>query len=146
MAVRKGWRGYVRIADSTANLGSAPDPKLNSAPFDMDNANEVIVVIGSRNPSEIVEGNITISGSLERNFDGGNCAYYSISSIRMDQMCGLGQTNVSEFVMKIAPNGSGSAPEFYIRGVKFSGYSLGLTADGITVESCDWQGTNVSTA
>ena len=146
MGVSRGWKGHVRIADSIANLDNAPDPLLNSAPFDYDNANEAVVVIGSRDVSELVEGNTAITGSLERNYNGSYCAYYSTSGVHMYQMCGIGQENVSEFIMHIAPNGSGNAPEFYIRGVKFSGYSLSVTADGITVESCEWQGKNISTA
>ena len=147
MGVSRGWKGVVRIADSKTTItnGSAPDPKLTSAPIDVSTTLEKLYIIGTRDPDEISQGSREISGSVERNFDGGNVAYYG-GLISLDEVCEIGVENSSEYTIFIAPNGSGNAPEFYIRGARFGSYSLSITADGITTESAEWVATNVSTA
>ena len=147
MGVLKGWSGYVRVSDTKNNLSQAPDPRLQSNPFTFTNNDENVYIIGSRVIQEVIEGNQELSGTFERHFNGSYCGYYSASEVRLDEMCGLYlTTNTSSFIMHVAPNGSGNAPEFFIRDVKFSDYSFDMTQDGITTETASWMGINISTA
>ena len=149
MGVKKGWQGIVRIAANKSAIHSGgtlpPDPMLTSAPFDVATALDKIYIIGTRDPAEIVQGNREISGTVERNYNGSYVAVYATEKT-LDQVCAIGETNVSEYAIWVAPNGSGVTPEFYLRGVRFGGYSLGVTAEGMSVESAEWMATNVSSA
>ena len=67
MSAIRGWKGYVRIANNKSNLGvNAPEPYLRTAPISIEGNLEAIYIIGNKNAQFISEGNLELSGTIER--------------------------------------------------------------------------------
>jgi len=151
MGATRGWKGYVRIADTKANLASAADPMLDTSPLSIANNLESIFIIGKKTADELSEGNQEITGTIERyirTVNASNLIIYNGSAIDLPTACGVYGDNLdsNKFIMHIAPNGSGTAPEFFIRDVKFDSYDITLEAGGLVKETANWIGLNISSA
>ncbi len=149
MSAIRGWKGYVRIANNKSNLANAPEPYLRTAPFSMEGNLEAIFIIGNKNAQFISEGNLELSGSIERvvlTDNSSNKIIWNDSAIDLATAAGVYGDDLQEFIMHIAPNGSGTAPEFFLRGVKFANYEISIEAGEIVVESANWIAKNISTA
>jgi len=149
MALMKGWKGIVYISNTSAGLASAGNAECTSNPASYDAGLEAAFVMGSRTAKEIMPGNIALSGTITRYFDNVPIVEAANASVTLAVAAGILQTtNVSTFYIKSLPNGSGGGISMTYNGVKFGGWSLDHTQDGIVTESADWmaESCNISTA
>ena len=150
MGAIRGWKGYVRIADTKANLANANDPMLDTSPLTIGNNLESIFIIGQKTANELSAGNQDVSGTIERYVRTDNTSnqfiYDGSSNIDLPTAAGVYGADLDEYIMHIAPNGSGNSPEFFIRGVKFDSYDITLEAGGLVKETAAWIGRNISSA
>ena len=139
----EGHEGFVRVKlEDTGNWSACTDPYFSSVPFDTDVAMEKIYAIGTRNAVDTVEGVIEITGSVERPFFEAVATNDFIDgAYSLGDVSGLVGTNVSKCTMVVSPN---SNVTFYLHEIKFNSYSLGLAAQEVTSERCDYTCNNIS--
>jgi hypothetical protein len=141
----EGHEGYVRVKlEATGNYSACTDPYFTSVPFDTDVAMEKIYTIGTRNAVDTVEGVIEITGSIERPyFEAVATNDFIDGTHSLADVCGLYGGNVSKCTIAVSPNSNFT---YFLHEVKFSSYSLGLAAQEITTERCDYTSNNISTS
>jgi len=141
----EGHEGYTRVKlEATGNYSACTDPYFTSVPFDTDVAMEKIYTIGTRNAVDTVEGVIEISGSIERPyFEAVATNDFVDGAYSLADVCGLYGGNVSKCTIVVSPNANFT---YFLHSVKFSSYSLGLAAQEITTERCDFTCNNISTS
>lgn len=140
----EGHEGYVRVKlEATGAWTNCKDPYFTSSPFDTDVAMEKIYAIGTRNAVDTVEGVIEITGSVERpHFEAVATNDFIDGSFSLADVSGLYGGNVSKCTICVSPNKNTT---FMLHDVKFHSYSLGLAAQEITNERCDYTCNNIST-
>jgi len=124
----------VDIDNGVAYSDSLATDQVQSVSFNFDGGLEEIYHLGDRDPKEIKEGNIAISGSIERYFGSAN---FSASATTF---CGMATDAVlDEFWVALFPEGD-ALPKILISNVKFGGYSLSVDQGGIVTESATFRG------
>jgi len=108
--------------------------KVQSVGFDFAGNLEDVYMLGDRDPQEIKEGTIAISGTIERIF---GTADFSASTTTF---CGMATDSpLDEFWVALFPEGA-AAPKIPISNVKFGGYSLNVDIGGVVTESVTFHG------
>jgi len=133
----RGWEGAIRVADSEAGLATASnEPKVQSASISHGGAVEPVYEIGSRRATELKEGNIEITVSLE--------VLYRTDT-PWPSRCGVGATGaLTTYYLGIYPKGYATGnPKIVIEG-KFTSWSYGMTQDGLETESIEFVGRVIS--
>ena len=93
---------------------------------------EEIYQHGDRDPQELKEGHVAISGSIARNFKTGN---FSAAGMTFHAMA----TGATEFHVAIFPEGD-ALPKIDCEDVKFYGWSLKAPLKGVVQETCKFKG------
>jgi hypothetical protein len=106
--------------------------------FAQDNNLDPVIVIGERNPKEIVEGQIAITGSIEEFFIDRR-AWGMVDESTIDH-------ELQNLTLQITPDKDNVSIEYFLRDIKFNTYSLDLTKDGFIMNVRDFSCTNISTA
>ena len=108
--------------------------QVQSFSVTFDGSLEEIYQLGDRDPQEIKEGTISISGTIERLFETGNF------SAAATTFCGMATDDpLDELWVALFPEGDAS-PKILISNCKFGGYSISVDVNGNTVESASFSG------
>ena len=108
--------------------------QVQSVGFDFDGGLEEIYHLGSRDPKEIKEGTISISGTIERLFESGNF------SAAATTFCGMATDDpLDEFWVALFPEGD-ALPKILVSNVKFGGYRISVDIGGSVTESVTFRG------
>jgi len=146
MATYKGNVSWVEIETNLAACNE--DNSVNyvtSVSMTQDNNVTGVFNISSRTASEIKEGNIVVTGSIERLYDeswtggtGGAEKFY--------QLCGVGDSSAQDsYAMVIYPAGIvGGTAEIQLIGVKFNNWNTNLAVNDVQTESADFMATRVT--
>ena len=105
--------------------------------FTQENNLEPVIVIGERDPVEIVEGQTEITGSIEEFFIDRR-AWGMVDESTIDH-------KLQELTLQVKPD-KDQATEFYLRNLKFNKYSLDFTNDAFVMNVREFTCKNISTA
>ncbi len=132
----KGWQGAIRIATTEEGLATAANiPKVQNVSVTHGPSLEALYEIGSRLPTQIKEGNVEISLTIEKHYEDNTFANYAGVSSAGEH---------TEYWVGIYPGGySAGKPKIVLRG-KFSNWSLSISQDGIVTESVEFVGKAIS--
>jgi len=132
------------VAVKTDNTVAYTDAsQTQSVSFDFDGGLEEIYHLGSRDPQEIKEGSIAISGTISRLFESGN---YSAAGMTFADMAIKDTAGVlTEMWIAIFPSGA-ATPKVVISNAKFGGYSISADIGGIVTESVTFRGLAIAVA
>ena len=112
----------------------AATDKVTSVSFEFEGNLLDVYMLGDRDPQEVKEGTIAISGTIERIFGTVNFSASATS------FCGMATDAVlDEFWVALFPEGD-AAPKILISNVKFGGYSLNVDTGGLVTESVTFHG------
>jgi len=109
--------------------------KVQSVSFDFAGSLEDIYMMGDRDPQEVKEGSIAISGTIERIF---GVTVFSGSAVQFADLAIA--PALLGWEVAIFPNGVAAVPKIMITGVKFGGYSISSDVGGIMTESITFHG------
>ncbi len=146
MATYKGNVSWVEIEATLADCNE--DNSVNyvtSVSMTQDNNVTGVFNISSRTAAEIKEGNIVVTGTIERLYDtawtGGTSGTQTFY-----QLCGVGDSSAQgSYAMVIYPAGIvGGTAEIQLNGVKFTNWKTTLAVNEVQVESADFMATSVS--
>jgi len=145
MAV-KGWKGIIKIANTSSGLANASNVGATEMPITLGNSVESTYIIGSRTPTDLVEGNIELTGTVKKQFNNSAICYVDgVNDKTLHEAAGLGTSgNLSTWAIKISPNGADSNPSIYLWDCKFGGWSLEMSQDGIIAESAEFTAKTVN--
>lgn len=136
MSVRKGWEGAIRIATTEAGLASASDESdVEDVSVDHAGGVEGVYELGSRLPSEVKEGNITIGLTVTKKFVDNVLAGYA----------GVGASGaLTEYYVGVYADGYGAGKRKIVLCGKFGNWRQSMSQDGYTTETVDFVGKTVS--
>ena len=125
----------AKVAVKTDNTVAYTDAaQVQSISIDYEGNLENIYMLGDRNPQEIKEGTIAISGTIERNFVTGNFSAAGTTFMM------LAATNPpAEMWVALFPGGSAS-PKILVSNCKFGGYSVSVDVNGMVTERATFSG------
>jgi hypothetical protein len=121
----------VKTANTVAYTDAAATTDLS---IDFAGDLEEIYIHGNRNPQELKEGHIAISGSITRDLTTGN---FSASGVKFLELAN--QAITVEFWVALFPEGDAS-PKILVANAKFSGYSLKAPLKGVVQETVKFKG------
>ena len=121
----------VKTANTVAYTDASPTTDLS---IDFAGDLEEIYIHGNRNPQELKEGHIAISGSITRDLTTGN---FSASGVKFLELAN--QAITVEFWVALFPEGDAS-PKILVANAKFSGYSLKAPLKGVVQETVKFKG------
>ena len=108
--------------------------KVQSVSFDFDGSLMEVYMLGDRDPQEVKEGTIAISGTIERIFGSAN---FSASATTF---CGMVTDDpLDELWVALFPEGD-ALPKILISNCKFGGYSLTADIGDVVKESATFHG------
>lgn len=108
--------------------------RVQSVTFDFEGNLMDIYMLGDRDPQEIKEGTIAISGTIERIFGTTN---FSASATTFMEMATADP--LDEFWVALFPEGD-ALPKILISNVKFGGYSMTVDTTGVVMETLAFHG------
>jgi hypothetical protein len=121
----------VKTADTVAYTDASPTTDLS---IDFAGDLEEIYIHGDRDPQELKEGHVSISGSISRELTTGD---FSASGAKFLEL--PNQAVGAEFWIALFPEGDAS-PKILVAHAKFSGYSLKMPLKGVAQESVNFKG------
>ncbi len=108
--------------------------QVQSLTFDFEGNLTDIYMLGDRDPQEIKEGTIAISGTITRFFGTEN---FSASATTF---CGMATDDpLDEFWVALFPDGTAS-PKILISNCKFGGWSMSQDINGLLTETASFKG------
>ena len=108
--------------------------KVQSVGFDFAGNLEDIYMLGDRDPQEVKEGTIAISGTIERIFGTANFSAAAVPFMELATAAVLLGWEVALF-----PEGD-ILPKITVTGVKFGGYGMSVDVGGVVTESITFHG------
>ena len=108
--------------------------KVQSVSFDFEGNLMDVYMLGDRDPQEVKEGTIAISGTIERIFGAATFSATAVPFMELATAAVLLGWEVALF-----PEGD-ALPKILITGVKFGGYSISVDIGGLSTESCTFHG------
>lgn len=108
--------------------------KVQSVSFDFEGNLTDVYMLGDRDPQEVKEGTIAISGTIERLFGTAN---FSGSAVKFNELATAAV--LLGWEVALFPEGD-VLPKVTITGVKFGGYSISADIGGIVTESITFHG------
>lgn len=109
--------------------------KVQSVSFDFEGNLEDIYMLGDRDPQEVKEGTIAISGTIERLF---GTTTFSATAVQFADLAIAAA--LLGWEVALFPSGVAATPKVLITGVKFGGYSISSDVGGIVTESLTFHG------
>ena len=108
--------------------------QVQSMSFDFEGNLTDVYMLGDRDPQEIKEGTIAISGTITRFFGTENFSASATS------FCGMATDSpLDEFWVALFPKGD-AAPKILVSNCKFGGYSISVDVNGIVTETASFHG------
>lgn len=108
--------------------------QVQSMSFEFEGNLEDVYMLGARDPQEIKEGTIAITGTITRFFGTANFSAAATS------FCGMATDSpLDEFWVALYPEGD-DAPKILISNCKFGSYSISVDVNGIVTESASFHG------
>ena len=133
MVTFSGRQALVAV-DVDSGVAYTDADQAQSISIDFEGNLENIYQLGDRDPQEIKEGTIAISGTIERHFETGN---FSSSGTTF---CGMATDDpLDEFWVALFPEGDAS-PKILISNCKFGSYSISVDVNGQVVERAGFNG------
>ncbi len=112
--------------------------KVQSVSFDFEGNLTDIYMLGDRDPQEVKEGTIAISGTIERIFGTAN---FSATAVKFNELATAAV--LLGWEVALFPEGD-VLPKVTITGVKFGGWSMSSTLGGVVTESINFHGLAVA--
>ena len=136
MATFSGVQGKmaVDVDNGVAVADWATTDQVQSMSFDFEGNLTDVYMLGDRDPQEIKEGTIAISGTITRFF---GTEDFSASATTF---CGMATDSpLDEFWVALFPEGD-AAPKILISNCKFGSYSVSLDINGLLTETVGFHG------
>jgi len=143
------YKGNVSAIEIEATVGSCNEDNsvnyVTSVSLTQDNNVTGVYNIGSRAAAELKEGNIAVTGVIERLWDSGWLGGIA-GAQKFYQVCGFGDSSAQgSYGMIIYPAWKvGGTPEIQLAGVKFNNYKTSITVNDVNVESADFMAISVT--
>lgn len=132
-----GRQALVAVKEGSAPVYTEAD-QTQSVSFDFDGSLEDIHHLGSRDPQDIKEGTIAISGTLERLFETGD-----FSAMGTTLLLACQGNPLTEYYVAIFPKGDDSIT-ILMSNVKFGGWSFSTDIGSPVTESVTFRGLAVA--
>jgi len=141
MATFSGTQAKLAISAAAPDEGDwlATD-QVQSLSFEFEGNLTDVYMLGDRDPQEVKEGTIAISGTITRLFGTANFSGAGVPFMEL-----VTTQPLVEWVVILLPDGT-TPPEIEITGCKFGSYSLGVDVNGLLTETASFHGLAIAVA